>query len=246
MGCASAPRPVGARLFQFETDTFAYANEVGTEYAYDAQGRWRGRAREPKPDYTLQCFVVARSARQFFQHARFDPDLPKVMEGEYRQLVRKVVVISPRTDLAESAKVIIPGYANLREFSREQEQVLKEECGSFWQSYFQRGHWRMVFPFSRGHQERMAARLIAGIRENRPPVVHVVCFPSLKINHAVLLYDVEETAEEIRFATYDPNAPQEPTWLTFRRADRTFAFPTKNYFRGGEVNVYEVYRRGVY
>lgn len=246
MGCASAPRKAGNRPFQFQADTFAYANEVNVEYAYDAQGRWRGYARQPKPDYTLCCFVVARSAGQFFQHVRFDPARPKATEAEYRRLVRKVVSTSPRRDLAEAGKVIIPGYANLREFSREQERLLKQECGSFWQSYFQRGHWRMVFPFSRGHQEKMAARLAGAVRENRPPILHIVCFPSLRINHAVLLYEVQETTEEIRFATYDPNASEQHTWLTFRRADRTFNFPANSYFRGGDVAAYEVYRQGCY
>jgi hypothetical protein len=245
-GCASAPRMAGSRPFQFEADTFAYANEVDVDYACDAQGRWRGHARQPKPDYTRHCFVVARAAALFFQHARFDSALPQATEAGYRRLVRKVVSTSPRRDLAESARVIIPGYANLREFSRAQERLLKEECGSFWQSYFQRGHWRMVFPFSRGHQEKMAARLAEAVRENRPPILHVVCFPSLRINHALLLYEVQETTEEIRFATYDPNAPQLPAWLTFRRAGRTFDFPPNTYFRGGEVDAYEVYRRGCY
>jgi hypothetical protein len=245
-GCASAPRMAGTRPFQFEADTFAYANEVDVDYACDAQGRWRGHARQPKPDYTRHCFVVARSARQFFQHARFDPALPKATEAGYRRLVRKVVSTSPRRDLAESARVIIPGYANLREFSRAQEPLLKEECGSFWQSYFQRGHWRMVFPFSRGHQAKMAARLAGAVRENRPPILHVVCFPSLRINHAVLLCEVQETPEEIRFATYDPNAPQERAWLTFSRAGRTFNYPANTYFQGGEVDAYEVYRKGCY
>ena len=246
MGCASAPRMAGSRSFRFETDTFAYANEVDVDYAYDAQGRWVGHARQPKPDYTRHCFVVARSAGQFFQHARFDAARPKATDAGYRRLVRKVVSTSPRRDLAESAKVIIPGYANLREFSREQERLLKEECGSFWQSYFQRGHWRMVFPFSRGNQAKMAARLAMDLRKNRPPIVHLVCFPSLRINHAVLLYEVQETPEEIRFATYDPNAPQQPTWLAFRRAGRTFDFPVNTYFPGGRVAAYEVYRRGCY
>lgn len=246
MGCASAPRMAGSRPFRFEADTFTYANEVKVEYAYDAQGRWRGHARQPKPDYTLQCFVVARSARQFFQHARFDPALPKATEADYRRLVQRVVSTSPRRDLAESAKVTIPGYANLREFSRDHERMLKKECGSFWQSYFQRGHWRVVFPFSRGHQEIMAARLVEAIRENRPPILHVINFPNLRINHAVLLYEVQETVEAIRFATYDPNSSQQPAWLIFHRANRTFSLPTNTYFQGGEVDVYEVYRKGCY
>ncbi len=241
MGCASAPRPAGTRPFQFATDTFAYANEVDVAYAHDAEGRWRGHAVEPKPGYTLQCFVVARSARQFFQHARFDPALPKASDAEYRRRVRAVVAISPRRDLPAAAKVVIPGYATLREFSGEQERLLKAECGSFWQSYFQCGNWRMVFPFTGGQRTATATQLMQAVREHRPPVVHLACFPSLRINHAVLLFEVQETTETIRFATYDPNAPGQATWLTFHRADRTFSYPANKYFPGGRVDAYEVY-----
>ena len=242
-GCASTPRTTGSRPFHFETDTFAYANDVTEDFAYDTEGRWRGHTRDPKPDYTRYCFVVARSARQFFQNARFDSALPVATETEYRRLVRKVVSTNPRKDLVESAKVIIPGYANLREFSGEQEQVLKEECGSFWQSYFQRGNWRMVFPFSRLDQQKMADQLARAVRENRPPILHVVCFPSLQINHAVVLYGIEETAEDILFAVYDPNAPHLPASLTFHRASRTFNYPMNADFQGGDVNTYEVYSK---
>jgi hypothetical protein len=67
-GCATPGGGLGGagRSFVFEEDTFSYANELVWEYGYDEQGRWRGRAREPKPAYTHHCFVVARSAKQFF------------------------------------------------------------------------------------------------------------------------------------------------------------------------------------
>ena len=32
------------------------------------------RPREPKPDYAHRCFVLARAARQFLYHARFDAE----------------------------------------------------------------------------------------------------------------------------------------------------------------------------
>jgi hypothetical protein len=240
-GCKST-RLAGNRPFRFETDTFAYANEVEKTFACDENGRWSGHPVEPKATYARYCFVVARSSRQFFQHARFDPALPKVTDAEYRKLIRKVVHTSPRKDLPEAERIVIPGYANLREFSREQERLLKAECGSFWQSYFQLGHWRMVFPFSRRERERMAARFATAIRENRPPIVHVLTFPGLRINHAIVLYDVEETADEVRFAAYDPNSPNQSSRLTFHLKERFFEFPRTHYFRGGRVEAYEVYR----
>ena len=142
----------------------------------------------------------------------------------------------------DKERVVIPGFANLREFSTEKPKLLQQECGGAWRSYIQRGHWRMMLGFTGGHQAREAKKLAASIRANRPPVVHIVKFPRLTINHALLLFGVEETENEIRFATYDPYEPNVPQTLTFDRATREFSFPRNPYFIGGKVDIYEIYR----
>jgi hypothetical protein len=245
-GCANGDRFVSRRPFNFETDTFAYPNALVWDYHFDQNGKWVHQRHEPAPDYTHHCFVVARSARQFFQHARFDPTRPVADEATYRQLIRRVVSADPATTLPDSKKIVIPGYANLKTFSAGQAELLKAECGGAWQSYFQRGHWRMIFPFSRSHQAKTVERLITDLNQNRPPVVHVVRFPQLTINHAVLLFDVKEMEDRVEFAAYDPNKPDSPKTLTFDRASRTFTFPANDYFPGGRVDVYEIYRRWDY
>ena len=247
-GCATTPSSAGHphQPFLLDRDTFSYANELVWEYRFDEQGDWTSRRREPKPDYTHRCFVVARSAKQFFQSVRFEPDRPKAGMDTYRRLINQVVSTNPCKELHEGRKIVIPGYANLREFSEEQEALLKSGCGGAWQSYFQRGHWRMILPFTRHHQQKTAGRLTDEVKNNRPPVVHLVRFPSLKINHAVLLYAAREGDSTIEFSTYDPNTPDQPTTLTYDRATRTFRFPTNNYFPGGRVDVYEVYRGYTY
>ena|SRR5881394_597618 len=246
-GCASSPPSAAAsRHFIFEQDTFAYANGLVWEYYFDERGKWTHRSREPKSDYTHHCFVVARSAKQFFLNARFNPALPKADSTTYRTRIREVVSASPRKRLPEEKRIVIPGYANLRAFSEGQEELLQAQCGGAWQSYFQRGHWRMIWPFSRTHQRRTAERLMAEIRSHATPVVHLVRFPSLAINHAVVLFDARETADRIEFKAYDPNAPEQPATLSYDRADRSFTFPINFYFPGGRVDVYEIYRNGCY
>src|SRR2546430_11716 len=97
--CATTRPPSASptRPFQFARDTFAYANELVWEYDVNPASRKTGvHRREPKPDYSLHCFVVARSARQFFDHARFDPALPKADRATYRHLIRQVVGRNPR------------------------------------------------------------------------------------------------------------------------------------------------------
>ena len=245
-GCASPVRPANARSFTFDTDTFAYANDLVWEYYFDEAGAWKHRRREPPRDYTHHCFVVARSARQFFEHAKFDPRQPVASADTYRKLIRKVVDTDPSRDLSADRKVTIPGYANLREFSKQQEKLLQEECGGAWQSYLQRGRWRMVFPFSAQREEDEVERWMDSLKLNHPPVVHIVRFPQLTINHALLVYGVDTREDEVRFQVYDPNRPEQPGLLIFDRRKKAFSFPGNDYFIGGKVNVYEVYRSTLY
>jgi hypothetical protein len=140
----------------------------------------------------------------------------------------------------EEKKIEIPGYPDLRSFSRAHEQLLKDNCGGAWHSYFQRGHWRIVFPFSRHEQERMSEQLLEHLAKNRLLIIHVVRFPALTINHALLLFDAKESEQEIQFMTYDPNNPEEPRIITYNREQRTFSMAPNDYFPGGRVDVYEV------
>jgi hypothetical protein len=247
-GCAShsPPANVGSRQFDFARDTLAFPNELLWEYHYDANSNWVMKAREPKPTYALHCFVVARTVRQFFENARFDAQQPVADEAAYRRLIRRVVSSSPRHPLPESEKIVIPGYSDLRAFSQDHELLLKEECGGAWQSYFQRGHWRMVFPFSRHEQAEMATQLLAHIQPGWPLIVHVVRFPQLTINHAMVIFEAKESADRIDFIAYDPNQPVQPVLITYDRATRTFLLDANKYYPGGRVDIYETFYKWDY
>lgn len=247
-GCATRPQAAQTpqRRFDFAKDTFTYANGLVWEYRYDQDGKWTTRRREPKPDYSQHCFVVSRSAGQFFQNAIFDPAQSKADEATYRRLVKRLVSTSLRSPLPESERITFPGYANLRSFSQEHEALLKSECGGVWRCYFQRGNWRVIFPFSRHEQERMAQVLQDELRRKGIVVAHLVRFPQLSINHAVLLYEAKTSPGQVLFNTYDPNEPEKPTVVTFDRATRTFSLPPNAYFQGGRVDVYPIYDRLLY
>lgn len=237
--CAVHPtlEPANDRPFRFERDTLAFENML-------ASGE---KGREGEDDYTLHCFVMTRSARQFFQFARFDGSAPAVDDDGYRRLVQAVIAHDPSEPTPPRAeRIVIPGYWNLYAFSKAKEELLKDELGSAVQSFMQRGNWRMVFPFSHDQQEQTARSLLAEIRRNRPPVVHLVVFPRLSIDHAVLLYGAEETPAGIRYAVYDPNDPAAPASLSYERASRSFHFPRNKYFEGGEVDTYEIYKSAEY
>ena len=243
---ATANRCDGAN-FAFDRDTFAFANETKWRYSVDpATGRQVSTPRVPPPDYTLHCFVLARAARQFHLHARFDPTLPAPDEDACRRLIRAVISRSTQKASPATEKIVIPGHTGLREFSAARESLLKAECGGAWRSYFQRGNWRTVLPFSCGHQAREAARLLANLRRGELPIIHAVRFPQLTINHALLLFQAIEDSTTITFNAYDPNLPNAPVAVVFARASRTFSLPPLAYFAGGRVDIYEIYRGWIY
>lgn len=246
-GCASHPaKTQESRPFDFSKDTFAYSNQLAWVYHFDTEGRWRSHRREQKPDYYLHCFVVARSAAQFFENAKFAADQPKVDAPAYRRLAERVVATNPREPLPPEKKIIIPGYADLRSFSADYESVLKEACGGAWQSYFQRGNWRMIFPFSRQHQTSTSKRIQSRLERGQLVLVHLVRFPQLSINHTVLVVGAQEGQDSTQFLCYDPNQPGAPLTLTFDRRSQTFIMPTCLYFPGGRVDVYEICHRWDY
>src|SRR3989337_412046 len=115
-----------SRRFSFARNTFPFANELIWQYHFDpVTGAMRTCRNHPPPTYTHRCFVMVRSARQFFFHARFEPGLAPVEEPAYRRLIREVVSRSPRQPSSESEKIVIPGYDCLRSFSRAKDPLLK-------------------------------------------------------------------------------------------------------------------------
>src|ERR1043166_4537472 len=76
--------------------------------------------------------------------------------------------------------------------------------------------------------------------QGRPLIAHLVRFPQLTINHALVIFDAQETRPQIQFSAYDPNQPSQPRMLTYDSPTRTFLLPANDYFPGGRVDVYEV------
>lgn len=246
-GCAHRPQPPTARSFVFGTDTFAFANQTYWTYQEDpATGKMSHEPRVPPPDFAHRCFVVVRAAKEFWLHATFQPDLPRLSPAEYRSRVRTVVARSSRRASPGQSRIVFPGYSHLHQFSTDYCALLQEELGGAWQSYTQRGHWRMLFPFSESHQNRVAENLLATLPSTGVAVVHVVRFPALSINHAVLVYAAHPEPHAIRFDAYDPNDADQPVSLIFDRATGRFTLPRTPYFIGGRVDAYEVYRSAWY
>ncbi len=233
----------GPRRFEFARDTFAFENETFWEYHFDAaSGKTTFSPREPKPDYAHRCFVLTRAARQFHFHACFDQTQKAGDDQDCRRLIRAVITRNVRSAAQPGKQIVIPGYADLRQFSRAREPLLKSECGGAWRSYVLRSHWRMVFPISRAHQARTAASLAAALQQRLPPIIHLVNFPVLTINHSMLLFAAAETGAGMEFQAYDPNNTAQPVTLTFEQKTSTFSLPPNRYWAGGALDIIEIFR----
>jgi hypothetical protein len=228
------------RAFRFERDTFAFPHELVWKYHFDpVTGAMTTFKADPPPTYYHRCFVMARSTRQFFYHANFEPELPLVDDQTYRNLVRAVVSRNPRRACAGPERLVIPGYDGLRSFSQAHEPLLKAELGGAWQSYFLRSHWRMIFRVSGRFQEKMADKLKRSLRQRGVSLVHLFRFPRITINHGIVLYGFTESEQEIEFEAYDPNIPAHPVKLVFEKKRRAFTFAPNIYWGGGVLSVTE-------
>ena len=100
----------------------------------------------------------------------------------------------------------------------------------------------MVLPISRAHQQRTSAALVAALEQNQAPIIHLVRFPALTINHGMILFAVASPPDALKFSAYDPNNPAAPVELTFNHQTGSFSLPPNAYWAGGELKVIEIFR----
>lgn len=196
----------------------------------------------PEPTYAHRCFVLARMVHLFHRHAEFRPDLPRPDSKGLEARIREVLGRDPRSGASEGGRVAVGGWPGLRALSRDHEGLLKRLGGGAWRSYVLRSHWRMVFPVTRGHQHRTAESLAGRVGGGETRVVHLVRFPSLTINHGLVLYGASRVAGGWEYDAYDPNDVTGPTCLRYEAARRSFVLGANAYWPGGVVDVIEIFR----
>ena len=241
VGCATCERSAG-RPFTIAKDNYAFANQLKWTYEFKEDGSFIAHDVVPRPENPHRCFPIARSVREFFYHGRFDANLPKVGEKEYRAAVKEIFSRNSRCPSAAEERVVIAGYSDLFAFSSEHEELLQDEVGGSWQSFYQRGNWRMIFPVSDRRERKTARELYDEVQAGRLPIIHVYRFPDVRLNHGILVYGAEKRGKDIVFTAYDPNSPRQSAELKFDSELDAFIFERNRYFAGGPVKVYEVYR----
>ncbi|HMH49611.1 MAG TPA: hypothetical protein VK548_05215 [Candidatus Acidoferrum sp.] len=237
-GCASTPpvaRPLGGgdlavSDFAFDRDTFAFPNEI------------RAFAEDRDDLYANYCFVVARGLRQFFQFARFDPRAPALDRTGYVARVRQVVARAPwQPALTIDERVVIPGYAGLREFSRAQESAVKEGMGGRFWTLMHWTIWRTLFPIPRGHQAGVFDEIERELGAGRLVQLLVTNQPILELNHTVVAFAARRHGAGVDLAIWDPNEPARPGVITFDAGRGTF-WATRVYAtRPQAIRVFRMY-----
>jgi hypothetical protein len=219
--CASVePAPVVARPehraavpgFSFAADTFAFPNDI------------RARNADRDDVYANYCFVMARALRQFFAFARFDPEAPRLSPDFYTERVREIAARSPwLTPVSATERVVIPGYANLRDFSTAQETSLKAGLGGRFWTMVHWTNWRVVFPVKHGQQAGVAREVMDDIDAGHLVQLLVTNWPKPELNHGVVVYGYRAGPHGVEFELWDPNDPRRPGVMTFETDTGRFA-----------------------
>ncbi|MGB8170162.1 MAG: hypothetical protein WCF18_21845 [Chthoniobacteraceae bacterium] len=228
-----------SRDFDLRRDTFAFSNDTVLRYGVDEAGRLHISRRDKPVEYGHRCFVLARAVLQFHQFARFEPHQPKLSREEYHRRIRQLCRI-PVWSSGPRERIVFPGFADVHAFSIAYEGLLKEDLGNWLPCYLRVGNWRMATGHLRAGQAAAARWLSKSMEERKLRALYLARFPSM--NHVVVVYAMHPQSNgDIRFDVYDPNYPNEPSWLLYRADQRSFEFDKRWYFPGGRVNVMRIY-----
>jgi hypothetical protein len=247
LAAVALPRgSAAAAEFRFDGDTFAFQNATVLKY-HDGIAFFRPKSEvsDPANSYTRRCFVMTRTAMQFRKFARFNPQGVPLNDQELARRIRAVARRKAWLEvLPDDQRIVFPGYSNLREISKSRTQVLKNNIGSGFMSYFRPSNIRMVFLDSKGYQERTHQNLDASLARGDTFVAFLTTYPKMSINHAVLIYGRKKSrpGDELKhYLVYDPNHAEAPRELTWSLRECAFAYQKDIDFIGGFVRVYQAY-----
>lgn len=230
--------------FCIETDSFAFANETVWNYV-DGKVDVAEKTDAPprKRLYTRRCFVMSRAAVQFWKFARFDATIQPLTEIELARRIRQVASRSVwKPPLSAQAKIVFPGYRNLREISAAHASVFQAHMGLGWPIYFRMGNFPIIIPMNGDAKSRVNDEMLSDLQAGFPTVLWLYNFPKLDINHAVVIYAAERAGDRVRYSVCDPNYTDAPKTLEFDPSTRLFTYQSTFYFKGGSVTARPVYR----
>jgi hypothetical protein len=233
--------PPVLRPFHFETDTFSFANETVWHYVGGTVQAESPGAR--KREYTRHCFVLTRAAVQFWKFATFASGAKPLAPDELAYRIRQVTgrsVWLPALPL--DRQIVFPGFANLRQISAAYPGIFQQNIGEGWPVYFRAGNMPIVLPVSRDEQATLNDQIYRDLHADKPTIVWLYNFPSLSINHVVVIFAGYRDGNAFHYTVYDPNYATAAKKLTFDVATRTFSYQPTFFFKGGTVTARAIYR----
>jgi hypothetical protein len=241
-GRAYEPPVIAAlRPLEYPGDTFAFKNETVWNYV--------GGSVQPDEDtahvreYTRRCFVLSRAIVQFWKFARFDPAATPLPADQLARRIRQVAERSVWLPaLAPRDRIVIPGYHDLHEASAKMRYVFQANIGRGWPIYFRPGNGVIAMWVTRALEDRLNGEIYHDLQMNTPTILWVYRFPSLKMNHVVVVYSGTHDAGGYHYQVYDPNYRDRFSHLDYDPATRTFRFQPVYFFKGGPVTVRAIYR----
>ena len=238
---ASAPRP-----FTYPDDTFAFKNETIWNYVGGAVQPEKANAK-PR-EYTGRCFVLSRASVQFWKFARFDPHAAPLASDQLAQRIRQVCERSVWLPaFAPRDRIVIPGYRNLQQASARMPNAFQANIGCGWPFYFRPGNFVIASWVTRALEDRLNGEIYRDLQFNIPTIIWAYRFPSLKLNHVIVIYACKRDARGYHYRVYDTNYRDGGEGGASRRLDydpttRTFSYEPVYYFKGGPVTVRALYR----
>ena len=242
----AAEETVPGPPLRFDADTFAFANQTVYLYPHGYAEKRQLKPGEKPPAFTLRCFAMCRSAEQFHKFARFDPSLPPPDDATLNRLLRRVNRHAVwRVPLPPEKRVVIPGYANLRALSQARPLLVQKNVGGGLMTYLRLGNWHMFFY---KHHDAAQQAWTQGVVEdafahNDGFVAYLTTYPSLSINHAVLLYGRGPARADgvVPYRVYDPNHPEAPREMLWDPRKGEFSYQKDWDFVGGKVTILRAY-----
>jgi DNA primase catalytic subunit len=77
---------------------------------------------------------------------------------------------------------------------------------------------------------------------NTPSILWVYRFPSLKMNHVIVVYSGTRDATGYHYHVYDPNYRDRFSHFDYDPKTRIFSFQRVYFFKGGPVTARSIYR----
>ncbi len=231
-----APKPL-----KYPDDTFAFKNETVWNYV-GGSVQPENETDHPR-EYTRRCFVLSRAVVQFWKFARFEPNAAPLDADELAKRIRQVTERSVWLPaLSPKDRIVIPGYHHLREASAKMGSVFQANIGRGWPIYFRPGNVVIAFWVTRALEDRLNGEIFHDLQMNTPTILWVYRFPSLKMNHVVVVYAGTRDGSGYHYHVYDPNYRDRFSHLDYDPKTRTFRFEKVYFFKGGPVTVRAIYR----